>query len=131
MKYNMDILFFFYSFCLLGILIVPFWFFYKNHILSNASVLKALELSRFRVLDEKRFLLLENLGDLKIERDTSKLSEEEFLELSKDIIVELKQIDSELKENGIVKKKTHCPSCNYSVLPDKARFCPMCGITLT
>lgn len=86
----MDFLLAFYIILLCLILLFPFVYLYKNE--TNLTVENPQN-----VLLEKRNLLLENLKDLKADKDTNKLTEEEFLSLSQEIVRQLEEIDSQVK----------------------------------
>lgn len=86
----MDFLLIVYIILLCVILIFPFVYLYKNEIQEEIK-------TNVDFLLEKRNLLLENLKDLKADKDTKKLSEEEFLILSQDIVKQLEEIDTQLQ----------------------------------
>lgn len=86
----MDFLLAFYIILLCLILLFPFVYLYTNE--TNLTVENPQN-----VLLEKRNLLLENLKDLKADKDTNKLTEEEFLSLSQEIVRQLEEIDSQVK----------------------------------
>lgn len=86
----MDFLLIVYIILLCVILIFPFVYLYKHEIQEEIK-------TDVDFLLEKRNLLLENLKDLKADKDTKKLSEEEFLILSQDIVKQLEEIDSQLQ----------------------------------
>ena len=97
----MDILVILYSIVLMTALASPFLYIHLNQskILSRESEEKS-------TLDSERKMLLENLKDLKIEMDTGKIQASEFTELSKDIIVNLKELDIKLES---IKDNTPIP----------------------
>lgn len=86
----MDFLLFIYIITFFIILLFPFVYLYKN------PLHEELKHNNYSLL-EKRNLLLENLKDLKSDKDTNKLTEEEFLVLSQDIVKQLEEIDSEIQ----------------------------------
>ena len=122
----MDILLILYSLVLMAVLTSPFLFihFNKNSFLSSESEEKS-------TLDSERKMLLENLKDLKIEMDTGKIQGSEFTELSRDIIGNLKELDSKLES---MQSKPQiigvCRKCNFQTNIDGAKFCAMCGNSL-
>ncbi|MEM7181339.1 MAG: zinc ribbon domain-containing protein [Spirochaetota bacterium] len=125
----MDFLLIVYSCMLLGILLAPFLILQKKIASGNLQQTSSQQM----LLQQRKKLLLDNLKDLKIEKDTGKISETELLELSGSIVAELKEIDAELKETipAIeVAQELICTRCGYSVKIPKAKYCPMCGAAL-
>ena len=125
----MDILVILYSIILMTALASPFLYIHlnQNKLLSRESEEKS-------TLDSERKMLLENLKDLKIEMDTGKIQASEFTELSKDIIGDLKELDSKLES---IKDLTPapqitgiCPKCSFHTTIAGAKFCAMCGSSL-
>jgi hypothetical protein len=122
----MDFLVIFYSTLLVCIIITPFWilkFFQEEERLDESKALYT-----------KRKMLLDNLRDLKAEKDSGKYSEAEFNFVSIDIIKELEKIDIELKNKvlpQIIKSVLdHCPNCKSENKVANAKFCAMCGTSL-
>lgn len=81
-------------------------------------------------IEQKRSLLLDNLKDLKLEKDTGKINTEELAELSQPIVSQLQKIDRQYPEIT-PKNETTCSSCQYQVKISQAKFCPMCGNELS
>lgn len=116
----MDILLIFYYILFLVLITSPFLWFSQS--------LKHKEYNREVVeMNGRKSLLLENLRDLKIEVDTQKISQQEFLELSKDIVLELKQIDQKLSTIKEIPKNQVCSNCSNSITLPEANFCHICG----
>ena len=125
----MDILVILYSIVLMAALASPFLYIHlnQNKLLSRESEEKS-------TLDSERKMLLENLKDLKIEMDTGKIQASEFTELSKDIIGDLKELDSKLesiKTSSPTQQITGiCRKCSFHTTIAGAKFCAMCGSSL-
>ncbi len=125
----MDILLILYSIVLTALLASPFLYIHFNQskILSRESEEKS-------SLNSERKMLLENLKDLKIEMDTGKIQASEFTELSKDIIGDLKELDSKLESiktsSSIPQITGICRKCSFHTTITGAKFCAMCGNSL-
>ena len=106
-----------------GILVFPFYYVYTRRLSGSVE--------EDHTIAEKRRLLLDNLKDLKMELDTGKLTESEFNELSRGLVLQLKQIDEKQPEK---KKETRaenqCPGCKKELTIKGAKFCPFCGNSL-
>lgn len=87
----MDFLLILYIVLLCVILLFPFIYLYKNEIQEDFE-------TTADFLLEKRKLLLENLKDLKADKDTNKLNDEEFFTLSQDIVKQLEEIDAKIQQ---------------------------------
>ena len=125
----MDFLLIVYSCILFGILLTPFIFLQKKIASGNLQQTSSQQV----LLQQRKKLLLDNLKDLKIEKDTGKISETELLDLSGTIVTELKEIDAELKQITPIPeqtKKLTCTQCGYSVSIPQAKYCPICGTAL-
>lgn len=121
----MDILLILYSIFLALFLISPFLY---VQLTNNKKFLQDDEKSS---LESERKMLLENLKDLKTEMDTKKIQAEEFSELSRDIIEDLKRIDTRLSSYSKVRVEGVCGKCNFHTNIPNAKFCAMCGTQLT
>ena len=126
----MDILLILYSILLASILCTPFLY-----IRFNGKILSTRNSELKSTLDSERKMLLENLKDLKTEMDTGKIQVSEFSELSEDIIANLKTLDEKIKS---VKAATPslpvvgtCSKCNFYTPIVGAKFCAMCGSSLS
>ncbi len=125
----MDILLILYSIVLTALLASPFLYIHFNQgkVLTRESEEKS-------SLNSERKMLLENLKDLKIEMDTGKILASEFTELSKDIIGDLKALDSKLESiktaSPSVQRTGICRKCSFHTTITGAKFCAMCGSSL-
>ncbi|HMV42658.1 MAG TPA: hypothetical protein PKD50_08990 [Leptospiraceae bacterium] len=121
----MDLLLLFYSVLLAFLIVAPFIYVQiseKNPI-SEEETRSSLE--------SERKMLLENLKDLKTDMDTKKIQTNEFSELSKQIIEDLKQIDTKLANLPKIEFKPGvCRKCNFHTTIPNAKFCAMCGSSL-
>lgn len=125
----MDILVILYSIVLMTALASPFLYIHLNQ-----SKLLSRESEEKSTLDSERKMLLENLKDLKIEMDTGKIRSSEFTELSKDIIGDLKELDSKLESIKTSSPSPQitgiCRKCSFHTTIPCAKFCAMCGNSL-
>lgn len=126
----MDYLLIFYS-LILGLLFVSPFFYLK---IRETELKNSFTNDQSHFLKERRKNLLENLKDLKFERQTGKSTEEEFDEISTDIIFELKKLDEEIDSQNQLKinpEKKHenlfCQTCSLKIPLLTAKFCPNCG----
>ena len=123
----MDILLIIYSLLLFSVVLSPFWVLYRKTETINPMLQDVSE------LQSRRELLLENLKDMKAEMDTGKFTFPEFSESSHEIVLELKVIDSQLKDNPteiVSASGSVCKNCNHAILLADAKFCYMCGAPL-
>ncbi|MDX1960639.1 MAG: zinc ribbon domain-containing protein [Leptospiraceae bacterium] len=119
----MDFLLILYSLILLGLIGFPFYY-----LKLRSKQVDTIDSGKNFLT--KRKMLMENLRDLKAEKDSGKYSNSEFSELTKELVSELEQID--LKISAIVPKKDNnqCSSCGFLNPIKDANFCAMCGTKL-
>jgi hypothetical protein len=125
----MDVLLIIYSLFLLITVLSPFLLLHKKGEVTGVASQELLD------IQSRRELLLENLKDLKTEVDTGKFSLLEFSDASREIVLELKKIDSLLKDSQIEPAVSTaggivCKNCLYTTSIANAKFCPMCGYLL-
>lgn len=112
----MDILTIVYTILLFTFLVAPFLILFRRFRLGEHLI----QTSIHDDLIKKRYILLENLKDLKLEFDSKKYSQNEFDSVSQEIISELTKLDSEIDHFTHNETKELCPNCQ-SVLSSKAR----------